>query len=534
MRHKLIILIILLAAFLRFYKLGSYPVSLSWDEVAIGYNAFSIARTASDEYGKKWPILFKSFNDFKLPGYIYLDSLFIKTFGLSEFTVRLPSALMGILAVLTLYILTQKLLGDKVAIFAAFFLTISPWHLQLSRAAFEANLSLTIILLGVLLLFYGPINKLAAFLSIPILAFSVYFYYSPRIFVPVILITFIFLFKKEISINIKYYFLGFILTLAILFPLIFQISSAEGLKRVREVSIFQDQSLIIDYVEAKAKNPNFASSLLLNRRIPLTFEALNNYFSHFSFGFLFFGDDPNPRHHSAFHGNLYIFEIPLVLLGLWLLLKFDKSRVRYFILTWLLLGPVTAAFAKESPHSLRSLLMLPPIIMVNSLALANLAKRGDLLKKIIFVIIIIFVINYLYSYYLIYPLKNSSSWAYGYKQMFSEVSKMGDKYDRIIVTGYYWKPYIFYLFYNQFDPRTYQNGNTQESIGKYRFGTTGWDSGGKDFEDGDLDRLKGQKTLVAISIPELEGLKNKDRFIPILTVKDYAGKNTVFVIGDWL
>ena len=72
---KSIIVILLIAAFLRFYKLDSYPVSISWDEAAIGYNAYSIAQTGKDEYGQKFPVLFRSFNDYKLPGYIYLDAL---------------------------------------------------------------------------------------------------------------------------------------------------------------------------------------------------------------------------------------------------------------------------------------------------------------------------------------------------------------------------------------------------------------------------------------------------------------------------
>ena len=75
---KTIIVILILAAFIRFYKLESFPVSIYWDEAAIGYNAYSIAMTGRDEYGMKLPLLFKSFSDYKLPGYIYLDSVFIK------------------------------------------------------------------------------------------------------------------------------------------------------------------------------------------------------------------------------------------------------------------------------------------------------------------------------------------------------------------------------------------------------------------------------------------------------------------------
>ena len=36
-------LIITFAGFLRFYKLDQIPISLNWDEVAAGYNAYTIA-----------------------------------------------------------------------------------------------------------------------------------------------------------------------------------------------------------------------------------------------------------------------------------------------------------------------------------------------------------------------------------------------------------------------------------------------------------------------------------------------------------
>ncbi|KKQ38117.1 MAG: hypothetical protein US53_C0001G0022 [Candidatus Woesebacteria bacterium GW2011_GWA1_37_7] len=49
--HKyILLLIILLAAFLRFWKLGSYP-ALNADEAAIGYNAYSLLETGKDEHG---------------------------------------------------------------------------------------------------------------------------------------------------------------------------------------------------------------------------------------------------------------------------------------------------------------------------------------------------------------------------------------------------------------------------------------------------------------------------------------------------
>ncbi|MDO8610433.1 MAG: hypothetical protein Q7R95_07830, partial [bacterium] len=63
--------IILLAGFLRLYKLGEVPGSLDWDEASIGWNAYSLLKTGTDEYGKAWPVSIRSFNDYKPPMYVY-------------------------------------------------------------------------------------------------------------------------------------------------------------------------------------------------------------------------------------------------------------------------------------------------------------------------------------------------------------------------------------------------------------------------------------------------------------------------------
>jgi hypothetical protein len=62
-RTALIVLVLSLGAFLRFCKVSSNPPNLYVDEVANGYNAYSILKTGRDEYGKKFPLSFRSFGD---------------------------------------------------------------------------------------------------------------------------------------------------------------------------------------------------------------------------------------------------------------------------------------------------------------------------------------------------------------------------------------------------------------------------------------------------------------------------------------
>ena len=51
LHHKVIIIILLLAFILRFYRLDTYPL-LNPDEAAIGYNAYSLLQTGKDEHGQ--------------------------------------------------------------------------------------------------------------------------------------------------------------------------------------------------------------------------------------------------------------------------------------------------------------------------------------------------------------------------------------------------------------------------------------------------------------------------------------------------
>ena len=135
----LLILTIIIGFFIRFYQLGDIPSSMNRDEPAIGYNAYSILQTGKDEWGKKFPLSFKSFGDFKSPLYIYLTVLPVKLFGLNEFSVRFWAALAGSLMLpLTYFLIRGLFLNSKktmvkkkeiiIQLLVLFLLAISPWR----------------------------------------------------------------------------------------------------------------------------------------------------------------------------------------------------------------------------------------------------------------------------------------------------------------------------------------------------------------------------------------------------------------------
>jgi 4-amino-4-deoxy-L-arabinose transferase-like glycosyltransferase len=103
----------LVAAFLRLWYLGVNPPHLTPDEASLGYNAYSILKTGRDEYGEILPIIFKSFGDYKPGLYVYATVPFVALFGLTEFAVRLPSAIAGVAAVWLLYLIINLMVNGQ-------------------------------------------------------------------------------------------------------------------------------------------------------------------------------------------------------------------------------------------------------------------------------------------------------------------------------------------------------------------------------------------------------------------------------------
>ena len=110
MKLKSIILaaVITLGLLVRVVSLESFPAGLNADEAAIGYNAWSLINTGKDEHGASWPLVFRSFDDYKPPIYFYLVLPFVYFLDLTVLAVRLPSAIMGSISIWLVYLLAQR------------------------------------------------------------------------------------------------------------------------------------------------------------------------------------------------------------------------------------------------------------------------------------------------------------------------------------------------------------------------------------------------------------------------------------------
>lgn len=493
---RLVILfcIILLAGFLRFWQLGGIPASLNWDEAAWGYNAYSLGIDGRDEFGRFLPITYlESFGDYKPPMYAYLAVIPVKLFGLTEFATRFPSAFFGTLTVLVTYFLVKRIFyssekKENIAIFSTLFLAVSPWHINLSRAAFEANVANFFIVLGIFLFLYA-LQKKSFWIIGSVICFclSCYTFNSARIAAPLIFLSLTILLYQQVWKIKREAIVAGIIGVAIMLPLIPFLLSPQAKLRFQEVNIFSDIS-IIERINQEIKNDDSAlwSKLIHNRRFIYGIEYLHHYFDNFSPNFLFISGDENKKFSTQDTGQMYLWDAIFLFIGILFLIK-RKEGYWWILPVWLLLAIIPAATARETPHALRIENALPTYQILTAYGLAvvlqflhNLSVGNKrFIFSMVFFAFIFSVLSYLHGYHFHYSREFSGEWNYGYKESIQYVQRIESNYDYIAVTNQMGRPYIYYLFYTKTNPHIFQKtaiisrdvfGFVKvEGFGKYRF-----------------------------------------------------------------
>lgn len=114
------------------------PPGFNQDEASAAYEAYALSETGKDRWGNVWPPYFPGWGSGQNVLLSYLTIPFIKAFGLSVFSARLPMLLLGILT-LPLFAFALRPLGRYVTLLGLLALAVAPWHVMLSRWALESN-----------------------------------------------------------------------------------------------------------------------------------------------------------------------------------------------------------------------------------------------------------------------------------------------------------------------------------------------------------------------------------------------------------
>lgn len=507
MRKRLLILVCILtiSTFLRFYSLGEVPPSPDWDEVALGYNAYSIMLTGRDEYGKFLPVVLRSFDDYKPALYTYFVIPSIKIFGLNVFAVRLPSVIFGIIAVLGTYLLVREIFREgsffSIGEITAFLLAISPWHIQFSRIAFEANVGLSFNIFTALFFLKGLNNPILLPLSFVVGALNLHVYQGEKVFTPLLLFALVFLYRKDVlRVPKRWIVCSLAVAVVVVFPIIHFITiNQDALLRARGVSVFSDETRFlaenVEKVLVDTKNRDHLGLLLDNRRVEYTKAIITGYLSHFDLNWLFVSGDL-ARHHAPNMGLLYLVELPFLLVGMRSLIigKFNK-RGKLVVFLWFFITPIAASITEDVPHAIRTLNFLPTFQIFTALGVLSMLSKATKIKSaflkfsiviFIFPFFILSIAYYLNQYFMQQNYFNSKDWQYGYKEVVSELKKIEHRYKKIIVSNqpHMDQSYMFFLFYLKYPPVLYQeqaknaSGGFAEThaFGKYEFRQISWES----------------------------------------------------------
>jgi 4-amino-4-deoxy-L-arabinose transferase-like glycosyltransferase len=475
-----LLIIILLAVVTRYYKLGEIPAGFYVDEAGQGYSAYSILTTGKDEFGKFMPVVFRSLTDFKTPVYIYLIVPLIPIFGLSPFTVRLPSFIFSILTIPLIYLLVINLLNktkfkqkEALELTSTLLVAISPWHILFGRTNFECNVALLFLLAGIFTFYKGLKKPAFIILSAVLLAIAIPSYHSQRVITPLVSIILFLKYKKILlsATHAKYVLFGFFVAFLISLPTLSVINTPGFLARATGLNIFSHSRQMPDgfiYSYSGILNGIINGSWFLSSR-----EFLSLYFSYLSPRYMFNLGDYGPRSSFPELPTFYLWQFPFYIYGLWRLFKNrNLGELKFLILTLMLISPIPAAVTRDPYTTIRALPLLVPQLIIIALGIVESRERIKNIKiKFAFSIGLLVLVGYsllkLYSsVFILNEYHRAKAWDYGWREVANQINELNPLLP-ITVDNARADAFPQLAFFLKYPPDKYQSENFEVDVSEY-------------------------------------------------------------------
>lgn len=518
---KRIILVVLVACLFRFWQLTVYPVSLTMDEVAIGYGSYSLLHTGRDEGGRVLPVAFTSVGDYKPPINYYLAVPAIAAFDLSEFAVRFPVAVLGSLSAAVFIIFLRRLgYSANASAFGGLWLAILPWHVHYSRYGLEAITAVFFLLCGCTALFTAMARKSYGWLTLTAICFSlsVWAYHSNRLFVPLLVIFLFVSCRQRLTFALQNkgklaLVLGSLALFAVPF-LFLGITTPAVSQRAAMTSILREQSLIrsLHYGDYSSIGERiFDNDLYL-----VWHHWLGKYTDYFDLRFWFWKGLVFTPPGYPDSGLMYLVDLPLLMAGVLVLFRSKNRFLKGLVVFWFFAGPLASSFTMNDQHTLRTLVWLPFFGMVIASGWAILSPKLRALAGLAYMVALVANIAFVKDLYVNqFPRYQSEYYQYGFKQAAVYACEHLDEYEHVTISPIFGSlgplltgiPDYYVLFYCKYPPVEYQ---TTHRIEKFSFEKVDWRNA----------RESGLKTLLIsarwdyplVTPPEEQVLKRIDYF----------------------
>ena len=484
----LLAIIIFLAAILRLYQLGLTPSAFTHDETALGYMGFSLINSPFDANGINILRAVNAFGNWTLPMYPVSTIFPIMFFGFTEFSIRLPSAISGIAGTILIYLIAEIFFKKKsIALIAALFFAISPWSIYFSRIAYETNLATTLFLGGLysFLLYFKNKNLKLLFFGVLLFGLAQFTYLVFVFFIPCFVLVLLFINKANLKVNKLTVSAGVLLMVFTITSLVLMIS---GSLNHPELKVLNAENVIYNRVDLmRSDHTSQTDSLkriLHTKYLGVPYHFAQSYLASFSPIFLFDKGGAKVLNNLGYFGNFYLFDSILLVAGIAGLL-WNREKIIYIILAWLLLGPIPSAITSDAPNSARLFVILPPLILIAAYGaytiFSLLKSRTWLLRLAGLSLISLYILNVIFfmeGYFLHINTLKAQDLHYGYREAALLVKNKYSNHN-VVMIGPQDFPHLSFLFYNQYDPKKFQqeviyNTNykgliTVSKFGKYTF-----------------------------------------------------------------
>ena len=340
-------------------RLGYSPIYMHDAEVLFALHARSIAATLHDTNGTFLPLYFHmpsiGENVWFHPIIVYFSALFLKVLPFSEWSVRLPSVIVGTIDVLLIYLVGVRLFRSRgYAMVAAVLLALTPAHFIHSRIEMDYLYPVPFVLgwLWCLFTFDDTEEPWLMWLAGVILGAGFYSYIAAVAFMPLYLMfTWVYLLAKYRRLHRGH----LAATLSFCVPLAFFVAW-----RILYPDVFSGTA----YRYAITRQ-GIVFGLLRLLNYNLIGDYVSNYWNFFNPNFLFLVGSPNFQSSTRAAG---VFLIPVALflaVGLVAVTSKEKPRVSALLIAGLLTAPIPAVLVEEPFAIYREMEILPFAILLS-------------------------------------------------------------------------------------------------------------------------------------------------------------------------
>lgn len=440
-------LLTVLAITTRFIFLEKSPPGFYVDEASFGYNAISVMESGRDEHGILFPIYFKAFGEYKNPIFCYSIIPFLKIFGVSVFAVRVTSAFWGLATIILMFLVVKNYQKNvQVAFFSSLILTLMPWHLIISRIAFEV-VTLPFFLLLFLYFWekYLSTTKIQfTFIAAFCMGVCFYTYSTARLLVPLYCAGVFIIWFKEINKNKIIYATTTGGLFIPLIPLFFWLQKYPNTLTNR-----------------------FSSLSIWNHKVHYFKNILNiflNYINDFSVRYLFISGDTNLRHGTGRSGTLLISCSVFFVFGILYLWYKRNDKFLRFVIFGFITFPLSSSLTIDNFHALRSANAIPFISILLGTGfyflLECIRKYENMYRVgIISITLLIFIefSQFYWDYLIAYPKRSEPHFRYSISETMEFL--MSQKADNFYFTPSVGQPLVMAKFFSRNKNSLYKNSD---------------------------------------------------------------------------